>query len=231
MRVSVGLPTEDWRACGDAARQAEDDGADAVTSSELKHDPFAPLAFAALATQRVSLVTSVAIAFPRSPMVVANQAWDLHSHPQGRFVLGSGSQIKAHNERRFSMPWIAPARTAGRILRGAAGNLSLLGDGEKLNFRGKYYNFSLMTPEFCRRAAAEAAAAADRHGRGRSADAEDRRRGRRQRPPARFLRPVTTSNRSCARCWRTTRRGRQVVREFRDHRRRFRRHRRRMRPR
>ena len=63
MRVSIGLPTEDWRKCGDAARQAEEDGADAVTSSELKHDPFAPLAFAALATQRVALATSVAIAF------------------------------------------------------------------------------------------------------------------------------------------------------------------------
>ena len=83
MRVSMGLPVADWQACAAAARQAEEDGADAVTASELKHDPFTPLAFAALATERVALVPSVAIAFPRSPMVVANQAWDLQPPLQG----------------------------------------------------------------------------------------------------------------------------------------------------
>src|SRR3569833_1551186 len=57
--------------------------------------------------------TPVAIAFPRSPMIVANQTWDLHKHSMGRFVLGLGSQVKAHNERRFSTPWIAPAARMG----------------------------------------------------------------------------------------------------------------------
>ena len=80
MRVSMSLPCHDWSLCGPAARRAEDDGFDSVQSNELKYDPFAPLAFAALATERVQLVTSVAIAFPRSPMIVANQAWDLHKH-------------------------------------------------------------------------------------------------------------------------------------------------------
>ena len=88
MRVSIGLPANDWQACAAAAKQAEDDGADAVTASELKHDPFTPLAFAAMATQRVALVPSVAIAFPRSPMVVANLAWDINRHSKGRFVVG-----------------------------------------------------------------------------------------------------------------------------------------------
>ena len=95
MRVSMSLPDNDWAACGPAARQAEEDGFDSVSSHELKHDPFAPLAFAALATERVQLVTSVAIAFPRSPMIVANQVWDLHKHSKGRFVIGLGSQVKA----------------------------------------------------------------------------------------------------------------------------------------
>jgi probable F420-dependent oxidoreductase len=148
MRVSIGLPVQDWAACGPAARQAEDDGADAVTSSELKHDPFTPLAFAALATQRVALVPSVAIAFPRSPMIVANQSWDLNRHSKGRFVVGLGSQVRAHNERRFSVPWIAPAARMGEYVESLRAIFRCWEHGEKLNYQGKYYNFTLMTPEF-----------------------------------------------------------------------------------
>ena len=148
MRVSIGLPANDWQACAAAAKQAEDDGADAVTASELKHDPFTPLAFAAMATQRVSLVPSVAIAFPRSPMVVANLAWDIHRHSKGRFVVGLGSQIKAHNERRFSTPWVAPAARLGEYIESLRAIFRCWETGEKLIYQGKYYNFSLMTPEF-----------------------------------------------------------------------------------
>ncbi len=148
MRVSMSLPGHDWAACGPAARQAEEDGFDSVQSNELKHDPFAPLAFAALATERVQLVTSVAIAFPRSPMIVANQAWDLHTHSKGRFVVGLGSQVKAHNERRFSVPWIAPAARLGEYVESLRAIFRCWEYGEKLSYKGKYYNFSLMTPEF-----------------------------------------------------------------------------------
>jgi probable F420-dependent oxidoreductase len=148
MRVSVGLPVEDWNACAAAARQAEEDGADCVTSNELRHEPFTPLAFAALATQRVQLATSVAIAFPRSPMVVANHAWDLQRHSRGRFILGLGSQVKAHNERRFSTPWIAPAARLGEYVQALRAIFRCWENGEKLDFRGKFYNFTLMTPEF-----------------------------------------------------------------------------------
>jgi probable F420-dependent oxidoreductase len=148
MRVSVGLPVEDWAACGRAARQAEDDGVDCVTTNELRHEPFTPLAFAALATQRVHLATSVAIAFPRSPMIVANHAWDLQRHAQGRFILGLGSQVKAHNERRFSVPWIAPAARMAEYVQALRAIFRCWETGEKLDYRGKYYNFTLMTPEF-----------------------------------------------------------------------------------
>lgn len=148
MRVSVGLPVEDWTACAAAARAAEADGADCVTSNELRHEPFIPLAFAALATQRVQLATSVAIAFPRSPMVVANQAWDLQRHSRGRFILGLGSQVKAHNERRFSTPWISPAARLGEYVQALRAIFRCWEQGEKLDFRGKFYNFTLMTPEF-----------------------------------------------------------------------------------
>ena len=148
MRVSIGLPVHDWAACGPAARQAEDDGADIVTTNELRHDPFAPLAFAALATERVQLVPSVAIAFPRSPMIVANHAWDLQRHSKGRFVVGLGSQVKAHNERRFSTPWIAPAARMGEYAESLRAIFRCWEHGEKLSYQGKHYNFSLMTPEF-----------------------------------------------------------------------------------
>jgi probable F420-dependent oxidoreductase len=148
MRVSMVLPVEDWRACGPSARAAEEDGFDAVTANELRHDPFAPLAFAALATVRVQLATSVAIAFPRSPMIVANHAWDLAHHSRGRFVLGLGSQVKAHNERRFSVPWVAPAARMGEYLAALRAIFRCWEQGEKLDYRGKYYSFTLMTPEF-----------------------------------------------------------------------------------
>lgn len=148
MRVSMSLPTQDWSACGPAARQAEGDGFDCVSSSELKHDPFTPLAFAALATERVQLVTSVAIAFPRSPMIVANQAWDLHTHSRGRFVVGIGSQVRAHNERRFSVPWSAPAARMGEYAEALRAIFRCWELGEKLDYRGKHYSFTLMTPEF-----------------------------------------------------------------------------------
>ena len=148
MRVSMSLPSHDWSLCGPAARQAEDDGFDSVQSNELKYDPFAPLAFAALATERVQLVTSVAIAFPRSPMIVANQAWDLHKHSKGRFVVGLGSQVKAHNERRFSTPWIAPAARLAEYVESLRAIFRCWEHGEKLSYKGKYYNFTLMTPEF-----------------------------------------------------------------------------------
>ncbi len=148
MRVSMGLPVHDWTACAAAARQAEDDGADIVTTNELRHDPFTPLAFAALATERVALVPSVAIAFPRSPMIIANHAWDLNRHSKGRFVVGLGSQVKAHNERRFSVPWIAPAARMGEYVESLRAIFRAWEYGEKLNYQGKHYQFSLMTPEF-----------------------------------------------------------------------------------
>ena len=148
MRVSMGLPVHDWSACAAAARQAEEDGVDVLTSNELRHDPFTPLAFAAMATERVRLVPSVAIAFPRSPMIVANHAWDLQRHSKGRFAVGLGSQVKAHNERRFSVPWIAPAARLGEYVEALRAIFRCWEHGGKLDYKGKYYTFTLMTPEF-----------------------------------------------------------------------------------
>src|SRR5512135_1917697 len=90
-----------------AARKLEDLGFDGIISCETAgHDPFFPLLIAAEHTQRVTLSTGVAVAFPRSPMVVAQMAWDLQRFSGGRFELGLGTQVKGHNERRYGTPWV-----------------------------------------------------------------------------------------------------------------------------
>ena len=153
MRVTTILPAADWRQCGPVAARAEAEGYDVVSVPELAHDPFIPMAMAALATTSVQLRTSVAIAFPRSPMIVAQLAWDLAMHSGGRFVLGLGTQVRAHNERRFSVPWISPAPRLGEYVRALRAIWRCWETGEKLNFAGRFYNFSLMTPEFSPKAA------------------------------------------------------------------------------
>lgn len=90
------------------ARRCEDLGFDGITSAEAGHDPFLPLAVAAGHTTRVTLGTNVAIAFPRSPMVSAQLAWDLQQLSGGRFQLGLGTQVKPHVERRYGATWNAP---------------------------------------------------------------------------------------------------------------------------
>ena len=104
MRVEYHIQGRDLRAVPELVRRAEEVGYDAVTSSETSHDPFLPLVLAAEHSKRLLLGTSVAIAFPRSPMVVAYLAWDLQKFSAGRFVLGLGTQVKGHIERRFGVP-------------------------------------------------------------------------------------------------------------------------------
>ena len=117
-------------------------------SVELNHDPFTPLAFAATATDRIELTTSVAVAFPRSPTITAMQAWDLHANSGGRFVLGLGSQVKGHNERRFGVPWSAPAPRLKEYIEALRAIWRCWEKGEKLDYRGEHYRLTLMTPDF-----------------------------------------------------------------------------------
>ena len=109
MRVDGPLVIGDLRDVGPVARDMEEAGYDGAFTFEGPHDPFLPLVAAAAATERLELTTAVAIAFARSPMTLAQQAWDLQALSGGRFHLGLGSQVRAHIERRFSMPWSAPA--------------------------------------------------------------------------------------------------------------------------
>ena len=148
MRIFSRLPLHDWRKVGPAARAAEQAGFDALTTIELGHDCFAPLGFAALATDRVELTPSIAVAFPRSPTVLASQAWDLHANSNGRFVLGLGSQVKAHNERRFGIPWSPPAPRLRDYVRALRAIWRCWETRGRLDYRGPHYQLTLMTPDF-----------------------------------------------------------------------------------
>jgi probable F420-dependent oxidoreductase len=148
MRVETTLPLADWRAVAPAARRAEALGFDGVTTSEIANDPFIPLAFAALATERLQLGTAIAVCFPRSPMVVANLAWDLQVNSRGRFVLGLGTQVKGHNERRFSVPWSAPVPRVREYVESLRAIWRCWEHREPLRYEGQHYRFTLMTPEF-----------------------------------------------------------------------------------
>lgn len=148
MRVFTTLPQEDLRKVGPAAQAIEAAGYTGVSTQENKHDPFLSLAVAGAATQRIELHTSVAIAFVRSPMSCANIGWDLAASTGGRFTLGLGSQVRAHNERRFSVPWTAPAPRMREYVQAVRAIWAAWKGGGKLAYEGKHYRFTLMTPNF-----------------------------------------------------------------------------------
>ena len=148
MRVETAVPLDDWREVASATRRAEDLGYDGLMSAEIANDPFTPLAFAALASERIRLATAIAVCFPRSPMVVANIAWDLQVQSRGRFCLGLGAQVKGHNERRFSVPWSPPVPRLREYVEALRAIWRCWEKGEKLDYQGEHYRFTLMTPEF-----------------------------------------------------------------------------------
>lgn len=148
MRLDFNLRDYDLATVSEQARQAESSGYDCLWSSETQHDPFLPLAVAGATTSKIKLGTSIAVAFSRSPMTIAYTAWDLQKASQGRFILGLGSQVKAHIQRRFSMKFESP----GPKLREAVLAIRAIWDcwqnGTPLKFEGEFYHLSLMTPFF-----------------------------------------------------------------------------------
>ena len=148
MRIFTTVPQDDLRKVPAAAKAIEADGYDGIVTMENRHDPYLPLAVAAVETERVELVTGIAISFTRSPMVAANVSWDLNEASRGRFVLGLGTQIRAHNERRFSVPWSPPAPRMREYIQALRAIWNSWTTGERLNYRGEHYTFTLMTPNF-----------------------------------------------------------------------------------
>jgi probable F420-dependent oxidoreductase len=150
MKLDAGLAVEGKHlpTIDEVGRAAESLGFAGLWTSETKHDSFLPLAVAANSTRALDLGTSIAIAFSRSPMTTAQLSWDLQDLSGGRFILGLGTQVKAHIERRFSMPWGRPvARLKDYILALRAIWQSFQTEGS-LDYEGEFYRHTLMTPFF-----------------------------------------------------------------------------------
>ena len=130
------------------ARLAERFGFDCFWVNETKHDPFLQLALAATTTKEISLGTSIALAFTRSPTALAYTSWDVQSISKGRLVLGLGSQVKGHIERRFGMKWDPPAPKMKEVILALRAVWRNWQDGTRLDFQGRFFHLDLMTPFF-----------------------------------------------------------------------------------
>lgn len=150
MKLDVGLSVEGNHlpSVATVARAAEEIGIAGLWTAETKHDAFLPLLLAAEHTQRLELGTAVAIAFSRSPMAVAQTAWDLQAFSNGRFILGLGTQVKAHIERRFSMPWDAPVGRLRDYITALRAIWRSFRTDAPLNYQGQFYQHTLLTPFF-----------------------------------------------------------------------------------
>lgn len=149
MKLDASMPPMALSDVPQWLRAAERMGFDTLWSTETQHAPFLPLSLAAVQTQRVDFGTAVAIAFARSPATMAYTAWDLARASGGRFILGLGTQVKPHIERRFGMPW--PDSVVGKLreqIEAIRALWTAWQTGERLNYRGERIKLTLMTPFF-----------------------------------------------------------------------------------
>ena len=145
MKIDAMLSTVPRDAAATGAR-LEAEGYDAAWAAELNHDPFLPLVAAAGRTRKLELGTSVAVAFARNPMTLAQLSWDLHCYSGGRMTLGLGTQIKAHVTRRYSMPWGQPAARMRETVMAVRAIWDAWSGNSVLDFQGEFYTHTLMTP-------------------------------------------------------------------------------------
>jgi probable F420-dependent oxidoreductase len=149
MKLDAALPPVYLKDVPAIAQAAEEIGFDALWTQETQHDPFLPCALIAEHTTRLHVGTAIAVSFARSPANIAYTAWDLAAQSNGRFILGIGTQVKAHIERRFGMQW--PESVTGK-LREQIEVIRAFWDcwqnRTKLNYRGQYYKITLMSPFF-----------------------------------------------------------------------------------
>jgi probable F420-dependent oxidoreductase len=148
VKVYTTAPLEDPRDAKEDFARLEEIGYDGAFSFEAKHDPFLPLVLAAESTQRLRLGTAIAIAFARNPMNLANLAYGLQCISGGRFLLGLGSQVRPHIEKRFSMPWSRPAARMREMVLAIRAVFDAWEGGSELCFEGEFYRHTLMIPAF-----------------------------------------------------------------------------------
>ena len=147
MKVDTGINL-DLRAIPNVVKTIESQGYDGVRTAEMNHDPFFPLLLAAEHSEKLEIASSIAVAFARSPMNLANIGHDLNAYSKGRFTMGLGSQIKPHITKRFSMEWSKPAARMREMILATKAIWNSWNTGEKLDFRGDFYQHTLMTPFF-----------------------------------------------------------------------------------
>jgi probable F420-dependent oxidoreductase len=147
MKVDGGIGFDLSKAAQEA-QEREEAGYSGIWTAETSHDPFFPLLLAAEHTEHVELGTSIAVAFARNPMLLANIGYDLQAYSKGRFILGLGSQIKPHITKRFSMEWSHPAARMREMILAVRAIWETWTTGAKLDFRGDFYTHTLMTPFF-----------------------------------------------------------------------------------
>jgi probable F420-dependent oxidoreductase len=148
MKVDSGVMAASLGDIAARAQELEAVGYDGLLTAETSHDPFFPALIAAEHTEQIEIGTGIAVAFARNPMNLASIGYDLQMFSEGRFILGLGSQIKAHIEKRFSMPWSHPAARMRELVLAMRAIWACWNDGEKLDFRGDFYRHTLMTPFF-----------------------------------------------------------------------------------
>ncbi len=148
MKVDGGIIPTQLDSAAAQAVELEKAGYTGAWTAEMAHDPFLPLLLAAGPTETIELGTAITVAFARSPMTLANTAWDLQAYSKGRFILGLGSQIKPHITKRFSMPWSHPAARMRELIQAIRAIWDSWLHGTPLQFRGEFYTHTLMTPFF-----------------------------------------------------------------------------------
>ncbi|MCH9044881.1 MAG: TIGR03617 family F420-dependent LLM class oxidoreductase [SAR324 cluster bacterium] len=148
MKLDAQLGVHDLALVPAEARRMERLGFDALWTFETNHDPFLPLASAAMATERLQVGTNIAVAFARTPFAMAMVAWDLQRASGGRFLLGLGTQVRMHVERRFSAPWGRPAARVKEAIQCIRAIWETWQNGGKPDFQGEFYQFRLTTPFF-----------------------------------------------------------------------------------
>jgi probable F420-dependent oxidoreductase len=148
MKIDAGIIGSNLADVPERVQRLEAEGYDGVVSAEISSDPFFPLVLAAEHSQRIELMTSIAVAFARNPMLLANIGNDLQALSKGRFILGLGSQIAPHIAKRFSMPWSHPAARMREFILAMRAIWDCWYQGKPLGFRGDFYTHTLMTPMF-----------------------------------------------------------------------------------
>ena len=148
MKIDASLLVHDLRQMPALARFADEAGFDGLWTFETAHEPFLPLVLAAEHSRNLSLGTSIAVAFARSPAILAYTAWDLARYSNGRFIMGLGTQVKGHNERRFGVKWEKPVEKMREVILALRAIWKCWQNRTRLNFQGEFFKLTLMTPFF-----------------------------------------------------------------------------------